>query len=178
MFQKLTGTKLVEVLPRLGGGVPDVIAGRVDLFFDSTPAALPYVKSGQVKARGAGREPPPADARCADHDGSGVKASRSILDRFRSAKTPPDVIARLQQEIAQASATSSRFEGRAATDDDPGGALKVSSRRAREMAQARFRRRVFVGLTRVRRLVEPPGRFTPVSRMRDPTLSSRERWVS
>src|SRR4029078_10400145 len=49
-FQAITGTKLLEV-PYRGSSLayPDVLGGRVDLFFDSTPAALPYVKSGQAK---------------------------------------------------------------------------------------------------------------------------------
>ena len=48
---KLTDTKLLEV-PYRGSAAafPDLLGGRVDLFFDSTPAALPYVKSGQAKA--------------------------------------------------------------------------------------------------------------------------------
>jgi tripartite-type tricarboxylate transporter receptor subunit TctC len=50
-FQKITGTKMLEVSYR--GSVaafPDLLAGRVDLFFDSTPAAMPYIKSGQAKS--------------------------------------------------------------------------------------------------------------------------------
>ena len=52
-FMKLTGTKLLEV-PYRGSAAafPDLLGGRVDLFFDSTPAALPYVKSGQAKGVG------------------------------------------------------------------------------------------------------------------------------
>jgi tripartite-type tricarboxylate transporter receptor subunit TctC len=44
-FQKITQTKLLEVSYRgSAAAFPDVMTGRVDLFFDSTPAALPYVK--------------------------------------------------------------------------------------------------------------------------------------
>ena len=52
-FMKLTGTKLLEV-PYRGSALafPDLLGGRVDLFFDSTPAALPYVKSGKAKGIG------------------------------------------------------------------------------------------------------------------------------
>ncbi len=52
-FMKLTGTRLLEV-PYRGSAAafPDLLGGRVDLFFDSTPAALPYVKSGQAKGVG------------------------------------------------------------------------------------------------------------------------------
>ena len=49
-FQAMTGTKFLEVAYRGSSlAFPDLLGGRVDLFFDSTPAALPYVKSGQVK---------------------------------------------------------------------------------------------------------------------------------
>src|SRR5262245_8767083 len=49
-FMRFTGTKFLEV-PYRGSAAafPDLLAGRVDLFVDSTPAALPYVKSGQAK---------------------------------------------------------------------------------------------------------------------------------
>ena len=52
-FMSLTGTKFLEV-PYRGSALafPDLLSGRVDLFFDSTPAALPYVKSGQAKGIG------------------------------------------------------------------------------------------------------------------------------
>ena len=52
-FMKLTGTKFLEV-PYRGSAAafPDLLAGRVDLFVDSTPAALPYIKSGQAKGIG------------------------------------------------------------------------------------------------------------------------------
>ena len=49
-FQAITGTKMLEV-PYRGSSLafPDLLSGRVDLFFDSTPAAMPYIKSGQAK---------------------------------------------------------------------------------------------------------------------------------
>ena len=49
-FMKFTGTKFLEV-PYRGSSAafPDLLAGRVDLFVDSTPGALPYIKSGQAK---------------------------------------------------------------------------------------------------------------------------------
>jgi tripartite-type tricarboxylate transporter receptor subunit TctC len=55
-FMKLTGTKFLEV-PYRGSAAafPDLLAGRVDLFVDSTPAALPYIKSGQAKGIGTCR---------------------------------------------------------------------------------------------------------------------------
>jgi tripartite-type tricarboxylate transporter receptor subunit TctC len=49
-FMKATDTKLTEVPYKGAAAVyPDLLAGRVDLFFDSITAALPYVKAGTVK---------------------------------------------------------------------------------------------------------------------------------
>ena len=88
-FMSLTGTKFLEV-PYRGSAAafPDLLSGRVDLFFDSTPAALPYVKSGQAKGIGyPDRETKSADSRCADHDGIGRAQSRNrFLDRIVRAR--------------------------------------------------------------------------------------------
>ena len=52
-FMKYTGTKFVEVPYRGASAIyPDLISGRVDLFFDSTTGALPSLKGGQVKGLG------------------------------------------------------------------------------------------------------------------------------
>src|SRR5712691_2562099 len=52
-FMKITGTQLLEV-PYRGpaAAYPDLLSGRVDLFFDSLPSALPYITSGQAKGIG------------------------------------------------------------------------------------------------------------------------------
>jgi tripartite-type tricarboxylate transporter receptor subunit TctC len=105
-FMKLTDTKLLEV-PYRGSAAafPDLLGGRVDLFFDSTPAALPYVKSGQAKGIGiltAKRNPQIPDVPTMTESGVGGLEIDSWIGLFAPAKTPPAVIARLQQEIAQA----------------------------------------------------------------------------
>jgi tripartite-type tricarboxylate transporter receptor subunit TctC len=105
-FQKLTGTKLLEVSYRgSAAAFPDILAGRVDLFFDSTPAALPYVKGGQVKGLGvlaSKRHPQMPDVPTMTEAGVPGLEIDSWIGLFAPAKTPPAVIARLQQEIAQA----------------------------------------------------------------------------
>jgi len=105
-FMKLTGTRLLEV-PYRGSAAafPDLLGGRVDLFFDSTPAALPYVKSGQAKGIGiltARRNPQMPDVPTMTESGVPGLEIDSWIGLFAPAKTPPAVIARLQQEIAQA----------------------------------------------------------------------------
>src|SRR5258708_11474797 len=48
---KLTGTTIVEVPYRsTQAAYPDLIAGRVDLLFDSVTAALPYITARKVRA--------------------------------------------------------------------------------------------------------------------------------
>lgn len=114
-FQKITGTKFLEV-PYRGSSLafPDLLAGRVDLFFDSTPAAMPYVKSGQAKGIAiltAKRSPQMPDVPTMTEAGVPGLEIDSWIGLFAPAKTPPAVIARLQQEIAAASGElKPRFE--------------------------------------------------------------------
>jgi tripartite-type tricarboxylate transporter receptor subunit TctC len=114
-FQKITGTTLVEVSYRgSAAAFPDVIAGRINLFFDSTPAALPYVKSGQVKGiaiLASKRHPQMPDVPTMTEAGVPGLEIDSWIGLFAPAKTPPDVVERLQQELAQAHAElKPRFE--------------------------------------------------------------------
>ena len=100
-----TGTKFLEV-PYRGSALafPDLLSGRVDLFFDSTPGALPYVKSGQVKGIGiltAKRNPQMPDVPTMTEAGVPNLEINSWIGLFAPAKTPPATIARLQEAIAQ-----------------------------------------------------------------------------
>lgn len=114
-FQKITSTKLLEVSYRgSAAAFPDLLAGRVDLFFDSTPAALPYIKSGQAKGIAiltAKRNPQIPDVPTMTESGIPGLEIDSWIGLFAPAKTPPERIARLQQEIAAAaSELRPRFE--------------------------------------------------------------------
>jgi tripartite-type tricarboxylate transporter receptor subunit TctC len=105
-FQKITGTKFLEVAYRGSSlAFPDLLGGRVDLFFDSTPAALPYVKSGQAKGIAiltAKRSAQMPDVPTMTESGVPGLEIDSWIGLFAPAKTPPAAIARLQQAIAQA----------------------------------------------------------------------------
>jgi tripartite-type tricarboxylate transporter receptor subunit TctC len=105
-FMKITGAKLLEV-PYRGSALafPDLLSGRVDLFFDSTPAAMPYIKSGQAKGIAiltAKRNPSLPDVPTMTESGIPGLEIDSWIGLFAPANTPPAVIARLQQEIAAA----------------------------------------------------------------------------
>ena len=84
---------------------PDLLSGRVDLFFDSTPAALPYVKSGQAKGiavLAAKRHPDAPDMPTMTKSGVPGLEINSWIGIFAPARTPPAIIALLQKHIAEA----------------------------------------------------------------------------
>jgi tripartite-type tricarboxylate transporter receptor subunit TctC len=105
-FQSITGTKFLEV-PYRGSSLafPDVLSGRVDLFFDSTPAAMPYVKGGQAKGIAvltAKRLAEMPDVPTMTESGVPGLEIDSWIGIFAPAKTPPAIIALLQKHIAEA----------------------------------------------------------------------------
>jgi tripartite-type tricarboxylate transporter receptor subunit TctC len=114
-FMKTTGTQMLEVPYRGSTAVyPDLLSGRVDLFVDSTTAALPYIKSGQVNGIAiltARRSPLVPDLPTMTEAGVPGLEIDGWVGLFAPAKTPPDAIARLQREIANAMAElKPRFE--------------------------------------------------------------------
>jgi len=103
-FAKITGTQFLEVPYRSSSAAyPDLLSGRVDLFVDSTPAALPYIKSAQAKGLGilaAKRSPQAPDVPTMTEAGVPGLEIDSWIGLFAPAKTPAPAIARLQHEIA------------------------------------------------------------------------------
>jgi tripartite-type tricarboxylate transporter receptor subunit TctC len=107
-FMKATDTQLLEVPYKGAAAVyPDLIAGRVDLFFDSITAALPFVQSGKVKgfailapkrSKHAPNVPTMEEA--------GVKGLNvdSWIGLFAPAGTPALAIEKLQKELAASAA--------------------------------------------------------------------------
>src|SRR3954464_6237965 len=99
-FMRAAGIKLLEV-PYKGSppAFTDLLAGRIDLFFDSAAAGLPYVQSGQ--ARGIAMLSSKRNALAPDMptmSEAGVPGLDvdSWLGIFAPAKTPPEVIAKLR----------------------------------------------------------------------------------
>jgi tripartite-type tricarboxylate transporter receptor subunit TctC len=97
-----TGTKFLEV-PYKGAQLayPDILAGRVDFFIDSYPAALPHVKSGNVRAiaiAGPRRNPQTPDVPTMAEAGVKGFDIDSWIGIFAHVKTPPDVLAKLRKE--------------------------------------------------------------------------------
>ena len=112
LFKSMTGTFMLH-LPYRGSGpaLIDLIAGNVDLMFDNLPSALPHIKSGRLKAlavtsaarSGALPEVPTVE----EAGGSPLKGyeASSWFGLLAPAGTPTDVVARVQQETANALAT-------------------------------------------------------------------------
>jgi tripartite-type tricarboxylate transporter receptor subunit TctC len=102
-FMKAAGVKLLEV-PYKGSppAFTDLLAGRIDLFFDSIAAGLPYVQSGQARGiavLSSKRSPLAPDVPTMSEAGVPGLDVDSWLGIFVPAKTPQDVIAKLRSDI-------------------------------------------------------------------------------
>lgn len=102
-FMKAAGVKLLEV-PYKGSppAFTDLLAGRIDLFFDSIAAGLPYVQSGQARGiavLSSKRSPLAPDVPTMAEAGVPGLDVDSWLGIFVPAKTPPAVIAKLRSDI-------------------------------------------------------------------------------
>jgi tripartite-type tricarboxylate transporter receptor subunit TctC len=102
-FMKAAGVKLQEV-PYKGSppAFTDLLAGRIDLFFDSAAAGLPYVQSGQARGiavLSSKRSPLAPDVPTLSEAGVPGLDVDSWLGIFAPAKTPPEAIAKLRREI-------------------------------------------------------------------------------
>jgi tripartite-type tricarboxylate transporter receptor subunit TctC len=102
-FMKAAGVKFQEV-PYKGSppAFTDLLAGRIDLFFDSIAAGLPYVQSGQargVAVLSSKRSPLAPDVPTMSEAGVPGLDVDSWLGIFAPAKTPPQIIAKLRADI-------------------------------------------------------------------------------
>jgi tripartite-type tricarboxylate transporter receptor subunit TctC len=107
-FMKLTGTTIVEVPYRTTqGAYPDLMAGRVDLMFDSAAAALPFVSAHKV--RGTAIMAPQRlhalpDVPTMTEAGLPGLGVESWIGLFAPARTPTEIMIRLRQETRIAAA--------------------------------------------------------------------------
>jgi tripartite-type tricarboxylate transporter receptor subunit TctC len=105
-FMRLTGTTLVEV-PYRGAeaAYPDLMAGRVDLFFDSMTGALRYIAAHKVRGialLASRRYPVIPDVPTMAEAGLPDLGVESWIGLFAPAKTPPEILAWLRQEARTA----------------------------------------------------------------------------
>jgi tripartite-type tricarboxylate transporter receptor subunit TctC len=102
-FMKAAGIKFLEV-PYKGSppAFTDLLAGRIDLFFDSIAAGLPYIQSGQARGiavLSSRRSPLAPDVPTMSEAGVPGLDVDSWLGIFAPAKTPPEIIAKLRTQI-------------------------------------------------------------------------------
>ena len=100
---RAAGVKLQEV-PYKGSppAFTDLLAGRIDLFFDSIAAGLPYVQSEQARGiavLSSKRSPLAPDVPTMSEAGVPGLDVDSWLGIFAPAKTPPEIIAKLRTDI-------------------------------------------------------------------------------
>jgi tripartite-type tricarboxylate transporter receptor subunit TctC len=128
LFKLMTGTDLVHV-PYRGSGPAgqDLIAGTVQAMFDSVPASAGAVRDGRLRALGVTTRnriaPFPDLPTIAEAGVPGYEIS-TWYGIWAPARTPPAIIARLQQAVATAARnpeTRARFDalGAAPVADSP-----------------------------------------------------------
>lgn len=107
LFKARTGIFMTHI-PYRGSGpaMVDMLAGNTDVMFDNLPSAMPHIQSGSLKAfavTSAVRSAALPDLPTAAEAGGlpGFEAS-SWFGLLAPAGTPPDIVNRLQQEVAKA----------------------------------------------------------------------------
>jgi tripartite-type tricarboxylate transporter receptor subunit TctC len=109
LFKHLTGTHLVHFPYRgTGPGLLDLLAGTMDLMFDTVASSLPYIQSGQLLpvALAAAHRSPALPQLPTFHELE-IAALRHYeasawWGLFAPAGTPPDAVQRLQEVTAKA----------------------------------------------------------------------------
>ncbi|OWW19607.1 tripartite tricarboxylate transporter substrate binding protein [Noviherbaspirillum denitrificans] len=127
LFKTQTRTFMVHI-PYRGSApaITDLLGGQADLMFDNLPSAMPYIKAGRLKALGVtSAKPSPAlpdvpPIAQTGGDLTGFEAS-SWFGILAPAGTPPDIVNKLQQEIAKALASPAVKEKLVAQGADPVG---------------------------------------------------------
>ena len=104
-FMKAAGVKFLEV-PYKGSppAFTDLLAGRIDLFFDSIAAALPYVQSGQARGIAVlSSKRSPLAPEVPTMSEAGLPGFESIISQglFAPAGTPDDIVLKLNTTVNQ-----------------------------------------------------------------------------
>lgn len=104
LFMQATGTKMVHVTYK--GSAPaivDLMANRVQLFFDSIPSSLPHVRAGHLKALAVTSATPTAAAPDLSTVGASVPGYEFTVWQGVAAPagTPAPIIQKLYSEIAK-----------------------------------------------------------------------------
>ena len=126
LFKSRTGIFMTHI-PYRGSGpaLLDLVGGSVDVMFDNLPSALPQIKAGKLKAfavTSAQRSTAVPELPTIEEAGklTGFDAS-SWFGLLAPAGTPPDVVSRIQQEVAKSLNTPGMKEKLLAQGAIPGG---------------------------------------------------------
>ena len=126
LFKSRTGIFMTHI-PYRGSGpaLLDLIGGSVDVMFDNLPSALPQIKAGKLKAfavtsaqrSGATPELPTIE------EAANLKSfdASSWFGLLAPAGTPPDIVNRIQQEVAKSLGTAAMKEKLLIQGAIPGG---------------------------------------------------------
>jgi tripartite-type tricarboxylate transporter receptor subunit TctC len=106
MFKDATGTFILHV-PYRGGGpaLLDTLSGQVDMSFPTLSAALPHVKAGSLRAlavTGVARSPLLPEVPTLREAGVRDFQFQQWLALLAPARTPPEIVARLNGALRQA----------------------------------------------------------------------------
>jgi len=106
MFKQMTGVELVHV-PYRGSApaVNDLIAGQVDLMFDNLPSSIEQVRGGNLRAiavTSLKRSVALPDVPTIAESGLPGFDASSWFAIFAPAKTPPEIVAKLNAEVLKA----------------------------------------------------------------------------
>jgi len=115
LFKSMAGIYMTHF--PYGGSGPALLAlmsGDMDVMFDNLPSSMPHIKSGRLKALAVTSAQPSAalpDVPTVEQAGKlkGFEAS-SWFGLLAPAGTPPDIVNRIQQEVAKALATPAMKE--------------------------------------------------------------------
>ena len=106
LLKSLSGIDLLEVQYKGAQQVyPDLLSGRLDLFFDSSTATRPLVRGAKVKALAVStgdRDPTSPLVPTASESGLPTLVFESWLGIFAPAKTPRPVVLQLRKAVGQA----------------------------------------------------------------------------
>lgn len=126
LFKSMTGIFMTHI-PYRGSGpaLLDMVGGNMDVMFDNLPSSMPLIKSGKLKAfavTSSQRSTALPDIPTVEEAGKlkGFEAS-SWFGLLAPAGTPPDIVNRIQQEVAKSLGTQAIKEKLQAQGAIPGG---------------------------------------------------------